>query len=118
MSRDARDRGHCPLNRRLMQVKPGSRTEPRVATDSAGRKDELPRPLNPGVRILTCECMWEDDTTQPNRKISLMLSAHVYEVPFQAQPHRVGQHDATILLSFSSPHRDLAALEIQIFDAQ
>jgi len=47
-----------------------------------------------------------------------MLSAHVYEVPFQSQPHRVGQHDATILLSFSPPNRDLAALEIQIFDAQ
>jgi hypothetical protein len=47
-----------------------------------------------------------------------MLSPHVYEMPFQSQPHGVGQHDATILLSFSPPHRDLAPLEIQILDAQ
>ena len=106
------------LHHRLVQMIAGRRAEPRIPTDSRGRKHELPPPLRWGIRVLPFERVGKRDTTQPSREIVLVPSSHLLEMLLQIGPHRHRQRRGPIFRALSLPNDNLAALEVNVLHAQ
>src|SRR5205085_1780590 len=83
-----------------------------------GRGEEpLPGPRSSRVRIHALERMRELDPACTSREISLVLTAHPFEVLAETGPDRKRQDGVPVTTTLTRANRDLVALEVDVLDA-
>jgi len=88
-----------------------------VDVDACRRKDPLPEPLAPGVRVLRGERPRQFDPASSRLEVELMLTADRFEVPHEIGFDGGRQHRETVSVPFPGAHHDLVARDINILHA-
>jgi len=106
------------LDDRLVQVVAVVLPGVAVAVEADGGKDPLPAPLRCGVWILSDERAGEGGMAATALEILPVYAADVVKMRHERPPKAGGQEGDAILGALAVAHRDLAAVEVDVLDAQ
>lgn len=107
-----------PLNQRFIDVMTPLVSRLGVPPAALLRKDELPPPFPIGVRVLAGQRVRQLDAAISVRHVLPVNRLDSVKVFLQGSNHSLRQHGHPVFIPLAFADRDLAALEVEIFDPQ
>jgi hypothetical protein len=108
----------CALNPNLMQMMPSPSAATWIHGELVSGKNKLPFPLEGGVGILPGQSAWQFDLMHALLTILFELLPPSIQMLVQFGFERRRKGHPSILIAFSSPYRDLVAIECQILHTE
>jgi len=106
-----------PLQDRLVKMMTAALSSVTVDVESRGRKEPLPAPVPPRVRVFAGERERKLDPSRAAMYVGRVLFADAPEMIFENGLHRGRQHRCAVLAALAIADDDPARGEIDIFDS-
>src|SRR5262249_20331837 len=102
----------------FVEVVPSAFPGHTVYIDARGRKDPLPHPLPPSVRILPGQGRRQLYPASPSSLVTLVLRSDEVELPRQVRLGDGWQHRRAVLVALATPNHDLIGPEVDVLDPE